>query len=101
MLYRRTVLSVLPFVAMARPTLAQVDSPIKVIVPFPAGGGTDLTGRIVSEALAKDLDAPVVVLNKAGAGGSIGMGELVEAAADGHTLAIAKPLDARGHTRSL
>ncbi len=79
----------MPLLAMAKPSLAQLQASIKVIVPFSAGGTTDLVGRIVSEALSKVLDTPVVVQNKAGAGGAIGMGELAKAAPDGLTLGIA------------
>jgi len=70
------------------PGLAQVVV-TKIIVPFPAAGATDIVGRIFSEALSRELDAPVVVVNKAGAGGAIGMRELVSSAPDGLTLAIA------------
>jgi tripartite-type tricarboxylate transporter receptor subunit TctC len=63
--------------------------PIKIVVPYPAGGPADLLARIVAEKLAPRLGQPVVIENRAGAGGHIG-GELVaKAPADGYTLALA------------
>jgi len=69
--------------------LAQTDypnKPIKVIVPFPAGGTSDVMGRLVSEELTKILKQPVVVENIGGAGGVIGTERGAKAAADGYTI---------------
>ncbi|MYN13056.1 ABC transporter substrate-binding protein [Pusillimonas sp. TS35] len=63
--------------------------PITLIVPFAAGGTTDIVGRIVSDELGKALGQPIVVENRAGAGGSIGTASLAAAKPDGYTLGIA------------
>jgi tripartite-type tricarboxylate transporter receptor subunit TctC len=65
--------------------------PIRLIVPFAAGGGTDTLSRIFGQVLAEELRATVVVENVGGAGGSIGTGQGAKAAADGYTLVTATP----------
>jgi len=60
--------------------------PVTFIVPFPVGGRTDLTARIVAQHLEKHLGKPVVVVNKPGAGGVVGAKEVSSAPPDGHTL---------------
>jgi tripartite-type tricarboxylate transporter receptor subunit TctC len=62
--------------------------PVKVIVPFTAGSGTDVTARTVTERLAEQLGRPVVVENRPGAGGTIGQALVAKADADGYTLLI-------------
>ena len=62
------------------------DRPIMMIVPFPPGGVADTVARPVAEALAKELKLPVVVENRAGAGGALGIGVAARAPADGLTL---------------
>jgi tripartite-type tricarboxylate transporter receptor subunit TctC len=62
------------------------DRPIRLIVPFPPGGGTDLTARIVAEALTKSLGQNVIVENKPGAGSQIGIDQVARAPKDGYTL---------------
>ncbi len=64
------------------------DRPVRVIVPFAPGGGVDLVGRVVAEALQPRLGQPVVVENRAGGGSAIGIEMLSRAAPDGHTLGI-------------
>jgi tripartite-type tricarboxylate transporter receptor subunit TctC len=62
---------------------------IKIICPFPAGGGTDLTARLLAEQLAKSFGQPVVVENRTGASGMIGTGAAAKAAPDGYTVLVA------------
>jgi len=72
-------------------THAQSDYPnktIRMIVPFPAGGSTDIVGRVVAQKLQERLGQTVVVENRAGAGGTIGADAAAKAPADGYTLSI-------------
>src|SRR5262245_37217367 len=62
---------------------------IRIICPFPAGGGTDLTSRLLGEQLARSLGQPIVVENRTGASGMIGTGAVAGAPADGYTLLVA------------
>ena len=62
--------------------------PITMIVPFPPGGLADIVARPVAEAMSRDLGQPVVIENKAGAGGGIGMGLAAKAPADGYTVLL-------------
>ena len=64
------------------------DKTIRLIVPFPAGGGADAVARLVADRLSIRLDQTVLVDNKAGAGGSIGALTVANAPADGYTLLI-------------
>jgi tripartite-type tricarboxylate transporter receptor subunit TctC len=65
--------------------------PIKLIIPFPPGGSTDIVGRAMAERLQIALGQPIIVENKAGASGNIGIGEATRAAPDGYTLVIGSP----------
>jgi tripartite-type tricarboxylate transporter receptor subunit TctC len=72
-------------------SFAQNDAsrPLRMIIPFPAGGGSDAIGRIIAPRLSERFGQQVVVDNRAGAGGSIGTEAAVRASPDGHTLALA------------
>ncbi len=69
-------------------SLAQ-DKPLRIVVPFPPGGATDIAGRSLQEPLQRLLGQTVVIENRAGAGGSIGMAEIARAAGDGLTFGVA------------
>ncbi len=62
--------------------------PVRLVVPFPAAGGTDLVARALGEGLARELGQPIVIDNKAGAGTAIGNDAVAKAPADGHTLLL-------------
>jgi tripartite-type tricarboxylate transporter receptor subunit TctC len=63
--------------------------PVRLIVPFPAGGGSDIVGRIMSQKLSELMRQQVFVENRAGAGGSIGTEAAVRSAPDGYTMVLA------------
>jgi tripartite-type tricarboxylate transporter receptor subunit TctC len=79
--------------ALALPSLARAEGkyperPIRIIVPFPPGGGVDLTARLLMEPLSKELGQTIVVDNKGGAGGLIGITAMVQSPPDGYTIAV-------------
>jgi tripartite-type tricarboxylate transporter receptor subunit TctC len=78
--------------ALMATSSAQADSypdrPIRMLLPFSAGGGGDILGRIIAEQFAAQLGKPVVVENKPGAGGTIGIADVARAKPDGYTITI-------------
>jgi tripartite-type tricarboxylate transporter receptor subunit TctC len=74
--------------AFAGGALAQTwpSRPIRLVIPFPAGGSTDIVGRMMGEKLSQSLDQPVVIDNRGGAGGTTGSDLVAKAPADGNTL---------------
>ena len=90
---RRSILTCMPglfaIISLA-PALAQAQSKsIRLIVPFPPGGSTDIAARVLAEPIGKILGQTIVVENRSGAGGSIGMMEVARAAPDGLTYGVA------------
>ncbi|MGQ0751108.1 MAG: Bug family tripartite tricarboxylate transporter substrate binding protein [Betaproteobacteria bacterium] len=67
---------------------AYPDKPLRLIVPFPPGGRTDITARAVADALKDELRQPIVVVNKPGASGVLGAKEVAGATPDGYTLGL-------------
>jgi tripartite-type tricarboxylate transporter receptor subunit TctC len=72
--------------AQAYPT-----KPVRIVVPYPPGGGADILARIIGQQLTERLGQPFIVDNKAGAGGSIGSEQIARATPDGSTLLMASP----------
>jgi len=64
------------------------DHPIRVIVPFTAGSGTDVVARIVGENMSKTLGQPIIIENRPGAGGTVGAAVVAKSAPDGYTLLV-------------
>jgi len=90
LLTRRTLLTTLaaaPLATLPRAALAAYpDRPVRLIVPFAAGGNADFVGRLVGDLMAQALGQPIVIDNRSGAGGSLGADMAAKAAPDGYTL---------------
>src|SRR5205814_9954478 len=65
--------------------------PIRMISPFPAGGPTDILGRLMAQTLTQSLGQPVIVENRVGAGGTIGTDFVAKSTGDGYTLLLGAP----------
>jgi tripartite-type tricarboxylate transporter receptor subunit TctC len=88
----RQLAAALPLALLGTPLLAQSDwptRPVTIVVPFSAGGSTDVVARLVGQKLSELWKQTVVIENKAGAGGNIGTAAVAQAAPDGHTLLMA------------
>ncbi|MBY0339202.1 MAG: hypothetical protein K2X11_21495 [Acetobacteraceae bacterium] len=83
---RRSLLAATPGLLAAPALRAQPSRPIRLVVTYPPGGVNDIVGRIIAEPLSRELGQPVVVENRAGAGGNIGTQVAAQAEPDGHTI---------------
>ncbi len=85
---RRSLTLALPLLALTPLARAQAwpSKPIRLVVPFPAGGATDLLARAIAQGVGNAFGQPIVVDNRPGAGGTLGSAEVAKAAPDGHTL---------------
>jgi len=83
---RRVLALVLAFWALAAVAQPFPSKPIRIIVPFPAGGTTDIVARLAGQRMQETMGQPVLIENKGGAGGQIGAAEVAKAAPDGYTL---------------
>lgn len=91
MIKRRTALALLPALTLlARPGLAQTypDRVVRMVVPFPPGGATDITARLFANDLTGAFKQSVIVENRPGAAGAIGIDQVAKAASDGYTLGV-------------
>jgi len=73
--------------AAAAPAMAQIDGPIEFVIPFGAGGGADIEGRLLADEMSKVLGVPVTPVNRPGGGGAVTYTYLTTAAADGSVVA--------------
>ena len=86
------IIALAAVLAMPSPAAAQEaypSKPIMMVVPFPPGGVADIVGRPLADAMSRALGTPVIIENKAGAGGGIGMGYVAKAKPDGYTVLLA------------
>lgn len=92
MINRRNALLLAPALALGRPALAQAtrfpDRPIRLIIPFAAGGSNDIVGRVITEGMATRLGQTFVVENRGGAGGVLGNEAVAQSAKDGYTVLL-------------
>ncbi len=84
-LVRRALLVLLVLPAMAGAQTSWPDKPIRIVLPFPPGGPSDIVIRLAAEKMQLSLKQPIVIENKPGAGGNLGSGEVARAAPDGNT----------------
>ena len=86
--FRQYLIGALIALASVAAQAAYPDRPITLIVPFPPGGGTDLSARLIAPYIEKYMGggAKIVIMNKGGAGGDIGAAEIARSKPDGYTI---------------
>ena len=84
----RSLVLLLSIVAGSALAQSFPSKPIRVVVPFPAGGTTDIVARLIGQRMSETLGQPVLVENKGGAGGTIGAADIAKSAPDGYSLLI-------------
>ncbi|MBI3703044.1 MAG: tripartite tricarboxylate transporter substrate binding protein [Rhizobiales bacterium] len=82
------LLALLAIAGLCQPSLAYPDRPVKLIVVFPPGGSSDAMARIVQPVVEKQLGQPLVIENRPGAGGIVGVDAVVRSDPDGYTIAM-------------
>src|SRR5688572_13829945 len=85
---RIALFAVLACAASAAAAQAYPSKPIRLMVPFPPGGSTDIVARIVAQRLGAQLGQPLVIENRGGAGGTLGTAAVAKAPADGYHLVV-------------
>src|SRR5687768_9493783 len=85
----KKLVAVLCFAAFAAQAQTWPAKPIRLMVPFPPGGSTDIVARIVAQKLSEKLGQSIVIENRGGAGGTIGTAIIAKSAPDGYNLAVA------------
>jgi tripartite-type tricarboxylate transporter receptor subunit TctC len=97
---RLSLFTMVSLSVLGRPAAAQSwpTRPITMVVPFAAGGGTDLLGRIVAKRLGEVFGQQVIIENIGGAGGMIGSAKVVKSAPDGYTMVVGTTADAINQT---
>jgi len=85
---KKTLVTLALSLGMSTAALAWPDKPIRLVVPFPAGGTSDVLGRLIGAKLSESLGQPVIVDNRPGSSGNLGADAVAKSPADGHTLVL-------------
>ena len=85
---RRMVLAAALAAGLVSSVVGRASAQVQLVIPFPAGGGSDIIGRMMQPALAEELGASVLIRNVGGAAGTVGAAEVARAKPDGTTLLL-------------